>query len=74
MRQEWFQAHTTIYKENTMKTIDASEMVIDVTVDNAVMFEPVGPDVQVPNYIRRGKDVYTLLSLDPDGRACYKLR
>ena len=57
-----------------MKTIDASEMVIDVTVDNAVMFEPVGPDVQVPNYIRRGKDVYTLLSLDPDGRACYKLR
>ena len=57
-----------------MKTIDASEMVIDVTVDNAVMFEPVGADVQVPTYIRRGTDVYTLLSKDPDGRTCYKLR
>lgn len=57
-----------------MKMIDASEMVIDVVTDNAIMFEPVGPGVKVPSYIRRGKDVYTLLSKDPDGRACYKLR
>ena len=57
-----------------MKVVAASEMVIDVTVDNAIMYEPVGPGVQVPSYIRRGTDVYTLLSLDPDGRACYRLR
>lgn len=57
-----------------MKVVAASEMVIDVTVDNAIMFEPVGPGVKVPSYIRRGTDVYTLLSLDPDGRACYRLR
>ncbi len=54
--------------------VDVSEMVIDVIIANAIMFEPVGPGVQVPSYIRRGTDVYTLLSLDPDGRACYKLR
>lgn len=57
-----------------MKTITTSEMVIDVATDNAIMYEPVGTGVKVPNYIRRGKDVYILLSLDPDGRACYKLR
>lgn len=57
-----------------MKVINASEMVIDVTVDNVIMYEPVGPGVKVPSYIRCGTDVYTLLSLDPDGRACYRLR
>jgi hypothetical protein len=56
------------------KRVYASEMVIDVTVDNAIMFEPVGSGVKVPTYIKRGTDVYTILSLDPDGRACYKLR
>ncbi len=56
------------------KRVEASEMVINVTVDNAIMFEPVGPGIMVPSYIRYGTDVYTLLSLDPDGRACYKLR
>jgi hypothetical protein len=59
-----------------MKVIAASEMVIDVCTDDnsSIMYKPVGSEVEVPNFIRRGTDVYTLLSLDPDGRACYKLR
>lgn len=57
-----------------MRTITASEMVIDVTTEDAIMYKPVDADVEVPNFIRRGTDVYTLLCKDPDGRACYKLR
>ena len=57
-----------------METIALNHMELDVCIDNAIMFKPVGPDVQVPMYIRYGKDCYVLLSLDPDGRACYRLR
>lgn len=57
-----------------METIALNHMELDVCIDKAIMFKPVGPDVQVPMYIRYGKDCYVLLSLDPDGRACYRLR
>jgi hypothetical protein len=52
------------------------DMVIDVCTDDetAIMYKPVGPDVKVPTFVRRGIKVYMLLSKDPDGRACYKLR
>ena len=56
------------------KSVSISEMTVDVATNNAIMFKPVGPDVKVPMYFRHGKDVYTLLSKDPDGRACYRLR
>ena len=57
-----------------METITVNEMVIDVRTDDAIMFKPVGPNVLTPMYIRYGTDVYYMLSKDPDGRTCYKLR
>lgn len=57
-----------------METVTIKDMWIDVRTEDAIMFEPVGAGVKVPQYLRFGVDVYYLLSLDPDGRACYKRR
>jgi len=54
--------------------IEISAMVEDVVTDNAIMFEPVGEGVEVPKFFRRGKDVYMLICIDPDGRASYIVR
>jgi hypothetical protein len=54
--------------------IDATEMVVEVIIDNAIMFKPVGAEIKVPRFIRRGTKVYILMCVDLDGRACYRLR
>jgi hypothetical protein len=54
--------------------LEQTEMVLDTRIENALMFKPMGTEFKPPMYIRRGKDVYFLISKDPDGRACYKLR
>jgi len=54
--------------------LEQIEMELDIRIENALMFKPMGAGFEPPRYIRIGKDVYFLLSKDPDGRACYKLR
>lgn len=54
--------------------VSSTEMVVEVIIDNAIMFKPVGTGVKVPKFIRRGTKVYILMCVDPDGRACYRLR
>ena len=57
-----------------METITVDDMWIDVRTEDAIMFEPVGAGIKVPQCLRFGVDIYYLLSLNHDGRACYSLR